>query len=773
MTPARNRLAERAPGVPPHWPTPLQQQNSEQFPKVSNMTRAASRRLLQCSLLLLLCAPLSAVFAQDVMRLLPLSLEELINTPIVTASRRVELRDHTPAHVMVVTREQIRERRYRNLGDLLGDLPGVDFMRGTKSSSYNNFSVQGYNSNNKLLIMLDGVRIDHPAGGKIPVAENYALFMARQVEVLYGPAAALYGADAVAGVINIITDRPDPAQQSWVAVGGGRFDSREASFMAVAQPAERVALTVGGHTQRSDRAPLDHYYPADFPRVDARTFDGDIAVPANARERYVDRIASHSVYARIDLGEQFSFGHYRNAFSQPTSTGDRPDTALYRRDARWETAADTTYGRLRFDLGAELSGELLIDHARHEVDPRSRYINIYTGFEDQGYAYAKATRTGIEQSLQWQASAAHGVQMGLGYHDYEAVQTPDLPHPYRRSRGTAGQGLTHANTDLPIRIFKATYHNVFAYAQLQSDWGAHFSTMVGVRHDDHSGYGSSTNPRIGAVWRPHDQHVLKVLYGQAFRAPSPEESLSAFGTFSGARDADGRYLGSGFRAPNADIEPETARTLSLTWDWRPRPDVNLVANLYHSRIRNLIVTVDEAVPTQYIPGAVLSKTSTKDNAGEETHTGLDLIGQWRFRLGPRWSGDVWGSFSLADGKVREGRNAREWDLSYVAQRKFKLGTTFRYLDQFTVTPRLQWIGETGTGRKDPAAPGRRLKTDSYLVVGLYLGWHGLFDGRASLWLDIDNLFDARYHVAHGSAGTTFVDMPQQPRTWMATLEYRF
>lgn len=737
------------------------------------MTRAAAKRLLQSSLFLHLCAPVAASATQDVMRLLPLSLEELINTPIVTASRREELRDHTPAHVVVITREQIRERRYRNLGDLLSDLPGVDFMHGTKSSSFNNFSVQGYNSNNKLLIMLDGVRIDHPAGGKIPVAENFSLFMARQIEVLYGPAAALYGADAVAGVINIITERPDQAQGSWVSVGAGRFGSREAQFMAVARPAERMALSVGGHAQRSDRAPLDHYYPSDFPRVDATGFDGSVAVPAAEREGYLDRIASHSVYARLDVADVLTVGHYRNAFRQPTSTGDRPESVLYSRKANWETLSETTYGRLRFDLGERLSGELLIDHARQEVDPDSKYFNVYTNFADQGYAYAKSTRTGIEQSLLWRASDTHSVKMGLGYHDYEALQAPDLPRAYHRSAGANGQGLDYANTDLPIRILEASYHNAFSYAQLQSDWNARFSTMVGIRYDKHSGYGGSTNPRVGAVWRPHEKHVFKVLFGKSFRAPSPEESLTAFGSFSGARDAEGRYLGSGFRVPNDRLEPETARTLSLTWDWRPRQDVNLVANLYRSRIRNLIVTLDEAVSTQFIPGALLSNTTSKGNAGEETHTGLDLIGQWRFGLGTHWSGDVWGSFSLVDGDVREGVDAQAWDLSYVAQRKLKLGATFRYLDRFSVTPRLQWIGETTTGRKDRSAPGRRLKTDGYFVAGLYLGWHGLLDGRATLWLDIDNLFDKRYAVAHGAASNTFVDMPQQPRTWMATLEYRF
>lgn len=117
----------------------------------------------------------------DLDKLMPLSLLELINIPVVTASRQTETRDLTPAHIVVVTREQIRERRYKNLADLLEDMPGVDFQRGDKSSQFNQFSIQGHVGPNRLVVMLDGVRIGHPAGGNIPIAENFALYQAKQV----------------------------------------------------------------------------------------------------------------------------------------------------------------------------------------------------------------------------------------------------------------------------------------------------------------------------------------------------------------------------------------------------------------------------------------------------------------------------------------------------------------------------------------------------------------------------------------------------------------
>lgn len=733
--------------------------------------RRPLRRLLALAGLLAWTAPAPAADLDEaeLLRLATLSLDELINLPITTASRQTEFRADTPAHVLVISRRQIQDRRYRNLADLLEDLPGVDFMRGTKSSAYNNFSMQGHTGPNKLLILLDGVRVGHPAGGNIPVAENFALHFARQVEVLYGPAAALYGADAVAGVINIITDRPRERRGAWASVGAGNFGSREVAFMAGLKTDHRVALSLDGHWQRSDRAPLHEYYPGSFPKVDATTFSGTVVVPAANREDYTGGIASHGFHARLDLGDALSLGYYRNHFTSLTSTGDPPATALYLDDARWRTTTDTVYGKYRFNLTPALSGELLVDYSLQEVDPSSRYVNIFTAFTE-GNEYVRGERLAIEQHLIWKLDERHRLQAGLGYQDYYAIEAHSLPSPYETDLGPDSQGQTYANTTIPIRIHDADYQNVSLYGQWHATWSPRLSTMAGGRLDRHSDYGHSFNPRLGAVWHPSAPHYLKLLYGEAFRAPSPEESLSAFGSFTGEiSGAD--YVGRGFRIPNFNLEPEKAKTLSLTWDWRPRPALNLVLNAYHGEIDKLIMTRPSS-DVHAIPGAILINPETKDNAGRETHTGFDLVGQWRFRVNNAWSGDLWGSYGRVRGRIDEGDGV-EWDLAYVADYKVKLGATLRYLDKLTLTPRLLWIGDTHNGRKQAGNAPARLSTPGYAVLDLHLGWHQAFDARSTLWLDIHNLLDKRHYAAGGAGSRTFFDMPQQPRTVMLSLEYAF
>ena len=723
---------------------------------------------------LVVSAAANAAVEADVQALLPLSLDELFAVPVVTASRREESRDKTPAHIVVVTREQIRDRRYRNLADLLEDLPGVNFMRGTRSSIYNNFSVQGFNSNNKLLIMLDGVRIDHPAGGKLPIAENFPLYQAKQIEILYGPSAALYGADAQGGVINIITAKPEKEKELAVNVTVGQNNSQEKSMLAGLRLSEEVSLTLGGHRQHSDRAALDRYYPGDFPRVDAKTNAGKVIVPAAQRESYSGAISSESAYGRLDLGNNLTFGFYRNDFRSPTSTGDRPDTAMYLDSALWNTSLQTYYGKYRFNLSDDLSGELLLNYSRYEVDPRSKYVNVFTDFQDHGYDYSRAWQRSAEQNFVWKAAPGHTLLAGLGVKQYSTLETPDLPTQYNVNVGPGNQGYVYPNTTLPIPVFTARYVNRSVFAQWEAEWNEQWNTVVGARYDNHSSYGSSVNPRLGVVWKANARNIFKLMYGKAFRAPPPEDALSAFGTFTGQRDAAGRYLGSAFRVPNYNLMPEKSRTWSATWEWRPQSNLSLTTNAYLTKVENLITTLDEKVSTQYLDGALLSQTTIKGNAGNEKHYGLDVQGQWRFELGRGWSGDLWGSWTHVGGYIREGTDTVNWDLPYIATDTLKLGTTFRYLDRYTVTPKLQWVGDTNTGRKSKTDIGDRIQTAGYTVAHLHLGAHRfLTDQNLSAYLDIYNLFDKRYYAAHGSASSTFIGVPQQPRTLMLSAEYRF
>ena len=154
------------------------------------------------------------------------SREELlfIEIPMVTTATRTNQKvTDAPATMIVVSRQQIMERGYNNLLDLLEDLPGIDVQNKNSQEMYNMTVIRGNWGSHKFIIMKDGYRISSPTAEIIPIGENFPLYDIRQVEVIFGPASALYGADAFTGVINLITQDAEEVGGWEVAAAAGSF----------------------------------------------------------------------------------------------------------------------------------------------------------------------------------------------------------------------------------------------------------------------------------------------------------------------------------------------------------------------------------------------------------------------------------------------------------------------------------------------------------------------------------------------------------------------
>src|SRR5574340_187000 len=131
-------------------------------------------------------------------------------TPVVSSvSKSTESLLEAPASVVVITGEEIRRRGYADLEAVLHDLPGFDFsMRA--GASYSNVYQRGYRSleTNRTLLLVDGVEDNDLASSTAWISRQFALSNIDRIEVIYGPASTMYGANAFAGVVNIITKDP-------------------------------------------------------------------------------------------------------------------------------------------------------------------------------------------------------------------------------------------------------------------------------------------------------------------------------------------------------------------------------------------------------------------------------------------------------------------------------------------------------------------------------------------------------------------------------------
>jgi iron complex outermembrane receptor protein len=174
-----------------------------------------------------------------------LSVDELMNVEVTSVSKKEEKLFQTAAAIFVITHEDIRRSGMTTVPDLLRMVPGLDVARidGTKYA----ISARGFNGRiaNKLLVLIDGRSIySSETSGVYWEVQDLILEDIERIEVIRGPGGTIWGANAVNGVINIITKRTQDTLGGLVAIGGGTEDKAVVSTRYGGKIGEKAAYRV-------------------------------------------------------------------------------------------------------------------------------------------------------------------------------------------------------------------------------------------------------------------------------------------------------------------------------------------------------------------------------------------------------------------------------------------------------------------------------------------------------------------------------------------------
>lgn len=247
------------------------------------------------------------------------ALESLFGEPVTTSVTGSPQRaSDVPATMQIITPEQIRRSAARDIPDVLSRLAGIDVRR--TSSEHADVAVRGYNEafSPRLLVLVDGRQVYADYYGFTPWSSvPIELDSIRQIEVVKGPAGALFGFNAVGGVVNIVTMDPQhDARDSVVTVNVGSQSLREVSAVSTLHASARTAVQVSAGSRRTDefdgpRMPADTAVEQDNERstlnLDAHFIVGDNSV--------LGIEATYSAADQIELPPAYSlsFGNYESS----------------------------------------------------------------------------------------------------------------------------------------------------------------------------------------------------------------------------------------------------------------------------------------------------------------------------------------------------------------------------------------------------------------------------------------------------------------------------
>jgi outer membrane cobalamin receptor len=180
------------------------------------------KKLIICVLLLLTChlSPVTSLSAEETIKL---------KEVVVTATRIEESVEDVAQDVTVITRKEIESGSYGNISEVIRNVAGLNLFEYGNRGATASVSLRGSTSE-QVLILIDGKRLNKPGDGQVDLnAISIPLENIERIEILRGASSALYGADAMGGVINIITRIPDEPATKFSA-SYGRFVTGDLSF---------------------------------------------------------------------------------------------------------------------------------------------------------------------------------------------------------------------------------------------------------------------------------------------------------------------------------------------------------------------------------------------------------------------------------------------------------------------------------------------------------------------------------------------------------------
>jgi iron complex outermembrane receptor protein len=470
---------------------------------------------------------------EEIRRLLAASPEELMTMSVSIATQSPQSLSKAPAVVSVITAEDIKATGATNFVEVLQGVPGI-YLRINQFGFRPLVSMRGAAPKNTL-IMVNGAPLRDLVWSTGIFWRGLPVAMIERIEVIRGPASALYGSDASSGVINVITKTAGKMRQSEAGVRIGSFDTQSAwlnhggewngldiglSLDASTTAGHRPHIVTTRNGGQADHANLG------YDNIDARLSVGQ----GNWRV-----LADHMQKSHVGIG--VTGGSY---LDPQTQASDRLTSVAWLYNN----------GRLAKDWGLDA-----------EVRYRDMEYSSGNGFWEQTTSDVNQLRSAerrfnAELSGLYSGFKNHELRIGGGY------VWQDI---YFAENVTSGASFTN----IPER----GRSNSYLFVQDVWKFAEHWELTAGVRHDHYFGASGALNPRAALVWQTTDRLTSKLIYGRAFRMPSFLEL----------------YVRTNATTPNPNLAPEKSSTWEMAFNYRVTHDLNLGANLFRYDQANPIV----------------------------------------------------------------------------------------------------------------------------------------------------------------------------------------
>ena len=655
-------------------------------------------------------------------RLLSLNVEDVMAIKVKISTNTEQTLSKAPSVVSVITAEDIRATGATNLTEVLQTVPGI-YIRPNLFGFRPHVTFRGAATSHTLM-MVNGAPIKDLVWSSGIFWKGLTANMIERVEIIRGPGSALFGSDASAGVINVITKTAGKIEHSEVGARAGNFDM-QAGWAQHGGSWNGFDINFTAELSHTDgHSP---FIARDGQTAKDRTFGTQVSyAPGYAYYGYDNEDLRFSIgkgnwrlLAERVHQSNLGVGLTGGGVLDPLTRGDssRSDIALLYNNGEiakdWGVNAELRYHYLDYT-----SGNGFQENPPGYTDATGTYPNGFMNLMRSAQRGVTLEGSGLYSGLK-----THAIRLGGGYKSENLYFVQQF---INKGTGPDGQPLPAGGPLVDVSdtlyAFAPEKTRRISYLYLQDVWtlSNDWELTAGARYDHYSDFGGTLNPRVALVWQSTDRLITKLMYGQAFRAPSYLEL----------------YALTAATKPNSNLTPERSKTWDLLFSYSASRDLKFSLDLYRFAQSNLIAG-DAANQFQ--------------NIGNNTALGVELEARWQAMKTLK----VTGNLTSRDDTIA---------FSSVPKRKAYLRADWAFMPSWNWNAQLNWIDKRSLLPGDP-----RLPLDSCALVDTTIryaprkGW----EYAASL----RNLFDvdAREYTSSSIPN----NLPLPGRSFYAEMRYKF
>jgi len=644
-----------------------------------------------------------------------------------------------PSIVTVITDEEIKNLGYRTFAEILRTVPGFEIL---KKADFGEVvpAVRGLAGADKVRVMLNGHLVNNPlGGGAFSNFDDFPVESIKRIEIIRGPGSAMYGENAFTAVINIITKDAKDIDGVKVSSGYGSFDTYEENIV-FGKTYGNVNLSGMVHYRQSGG--FDGIVESDS----QTRIDNSFGFPAasQAPGRVEDWRQEYNLNLKADYKGVYFEGLYSNKNRGPFigpqyALNDESDVETnyvfgevgYKKtfEERLTFKPSVYYDQFDNNTYIESFSEGVTLPLDTNGDGVYDKFNTYPdGLIGNGRVTQKIV--GTEIPFDYELFDGNVITLGLEYRliSQTNVRFSSNFHP-----------ATYAPLD-SLQDFSDTYPFLKEATRriwsiyLQDTWDITdtINLTLGARHDQYNDFGGATSPRSGLTWAFMEDASLKLLYGEAFRAPS---FLEMFTTNQPAIQG------------NENLAPERIRTYELGLSYKFNKHVSSSVNYFFNDVKDLIVlrTLESA-----------QNTSRYENFGDAHIQGVEMETKVDITKG---------NYVFMNYTFQSPEDDNGDDLPFVAKHKGNFGVNVHYWKYVNTN-----LSTFVSGRRFREEDDTRDDLPAYALLNLSVIGKEFFK-TMEVYGTVYNLLDKD----NSDPGPTSIpeDLPRPGRTFFIGLSYQF